>query len=222
VIFRDKLKELMKQAKLSQRSFASKYSIPTQTVEQWCAGTRTPPVYVQGFVVRELEREIRNQNVWNNENPVEKSSYINEDAPKFYFPSDFSASRGSLFMLDLFCGAGGFSVGASWAGFTPVFGLDYYMPAIDTWRKHHPQATSCLGDIRQVDPAEIKAKLVEAGVDHINLCTAGIPCQGFSHGNRKRAEEDERNFLFIEFMRYIKVFCDSFRVFNIRRKRTAR
>ena len=36
---------------------------------------------------------------------------------------------------------------------------------------------------------------------HVSVVTAGVPCQGFSLCNRKRHDEDKRNFLFKEFLR---------------------
>ena len=109
-------------------------------------------------------------------------------------------------VIDLFCGAGGFSVGCSWAGFFPVLGIDYLKPAIETWKKKHPHSISCLGDIRQANPMKIKQILDEKGIKHINLITGGVPCQGFSIANRKHNDYDDRNFLFLEYMKFVEVF----------------
>ncbi|MCL1793019.1 MAG: DNA cytosine methyltransferase [Oscillospiraceae bacterium] len=79
-------------------------------------------------------------------NPAEKSAYVQEIEPVFYNIDKLSVPQDSLTMLDLFCGAGGFSVGCSWAGFFPVLGIDYLKPAIETWKKNHPHSISCLGD----------------------------------------------------------------------------
>lgn len=113
-------------------------------------------------------------------------------------------------MIDLFCGAGGFSVGAELAGFHPVLGLDHFEPAMETWELNHPYSIPVLGDIKDINPLDIKRILEEAGVNHINLITGGVPCQGFSLANRKRNANDERNFLFIEYMKYIEVFKPEF------------
>lgn len=109
-------------------------------------------------------------------------------------------------MLDLFCGAGGFSVGASWAGFEPVFGVDHLKPAMETWIANHPSAIGCLGDIRKLDPKTVCAMLKERGVEKITLLTGGVPCQGFTVANRKHNDNDERNFLYLEYMKYVKEF----------------
>ena len=50
--------------------------------------------------------------VWDSSVPVEKSSYLRDDAIKYINLDGFSLQPGKLPMLDLFCGAGGFAVGA--------------------------------------------------------------------------------------------------------------
>ncbi len=145
-------------------------------------------------------------NVWDSNVPVEKSSYLQDEDIEFYNIDNFSHDKSKLTMLDLFCGAGGFSVGCSWAGFESVFGVDHLEPAMKTWVRNHPHAIGCLGDIAKVDPKEIKTMLVQKGIDHINLITGGVPCQGFSIANRKHNDNDERNYLFLEYMKFVQVF----------------
>ncbi|MDR0861620.1 MAG: DNA cytosine methyltransferase [Oscillospiraceae bacterium] len=144
--------------------------------------------------------------IWNRHVPVEKSAYVQETAPVFFNLDGLRVPDGSLTMLDLFCGAGGFSVGCSWAGFFPVFGIDYLEPAITTWKANHPDSICCLGDIRLTDAETIRGLLAERGVGHINLITGGVPCQGFSIANRKHNDLDNRNFLFLEYMKFVDVF----------------
>lgn len=145
-------------------------------------------------------------NVWDRSVPVEKSSYLHDNDVIFINVDGFKLDPSKLVMLDLFCGAGGFSVGASWAGFQSVLGLDHFEPAMETWTFNHPDAIGCLGDIKQTDPEYIKGLLRSKGVNRIHLITGGVPCQGFSRANRKHNDHDERNFLFLEFIRFVKVF----------------
>ncbi|MCL2563199.1 MAG: DNA cytosine methyltransferase [Oscillospiraceae bacterium] len=146
------------------------------------------------------------RDVWDKSAPVEKSAYIQETDLMFFNDKNMSVPENALTMIDLFCGAGGFSVGCSWAGFFPVLGIDYLKPAIQTWGKNHPQSLCCLGDIRQADPHKIKKLLENKRIHHINLITGGVPCQGFSIANRKHNANDDRNFLFLEYMKFVKVF----------------
>lgn len=55
-IFPDKLKEARKAAKLSQQGMADRMLIPKRTIQDWEADKRTPPPYVQRFVLNELEQ----------------------------------------------------------------------------------------------------------------------------------------------------------------------
>lgn len=148
--------------------------------------------------------------VWDSSVPAEKSAYLHDNYVKYINIDGFMADSTKLKMLDLFCGAGGFAVGASWAGFQSVLGIDHFEPAIDTWTHNHPHAIGCLGNIKQIDPEYIKLLLVEKGVDHIDLITGGVPCQGFSRANRKHNDNDERNFLFLEYMRFVRVFLPEY------------
>lgn len=146
------------------------------------------------------------KNIWDISMPVEKSAYLNDDKVQFFNIENFETNPEKLKMLDLFCGAGGFAVGCSWAGFESVFGVDHLEPAMRTWIYNHPHAIGCLGDIKQVHPEDIKEILKSKGIEKIHLITGGVPCQGFSRANRKHNDFDERNFLFLEYMRFVKVF----------------
>ena len=145
-------------------------------------------------------------NVWDKSIPVEKSSYLQSDKVTFYNLKKFKLDPSKLTMLDLFCGAGGFAVGCGWANFQSVFGNDHLEPAMETWSYNHPNSIGCLGDIKKITPKQIKKMLIDKGVKEIDLITGGVPCQGFSIANRKHNDNDERNFLFLEYMKYVKEF----------------
>lgn len=53
--FAEKLKSARKQAALSQQGMADLMLIPKRTIENWEVGERTPPPYVQRFVLNELK-----------------------------------------------------------------------------------------------------------------------------------------------------------------------
>ena len=149
-------------------------------------------------------------NVWDHNVPVEKSSYLQDNEIIYYNIDNFLLEPGKLTMLDLFCGAGGFAVGCSWAGFQSVFGVDHFEPAMETWVHNHPHSIGCLGDIKKVDPRQIHILLKEKGIEKIDLITGGVPCQGFSISNRKHNDNDERNFLFLEYMRFVREFMPDY------------
>lgn len=149
-------------------------------------------------------------NKWDNTVPVEKSSYLRDEDITYLNEDSFMLESGKLTMIDLFCGAGGFAVGCGWAGFQSVLGVDHLEPAMKTWARNHPHGIGCLGDITKLDPEHVKSLLAEKGVHKINLITGGVPCQGFSIANRKHNDNDERNFLFLEYMKFVKVFMPDY------------
>ena len=154
--------------------------------------------------------DTTNRNIWDSSIPVEKSSYLCDNSVEYINVDGFSFDKNGLTMLDLFCGAGGFAVGAAWSGFQSLLGIDHLAPAMNTWTYNHPNSIGCLGDIKKIDPREIKKMLEDKGVYKINLITGGVPCQGFSRANRKHNDNDERNFLFREYMRFVKVFTPDY------------
>lgn len=145
-------------------------------------------------------------NIWHNSIPVEKSSYINENNIIIFNEENFKLEKDKPTMIDLFCGAGGFSVGCELAGFQSVLGTDWFEPALETWKYNHPNAISILGDIKNITADLLVETLKNAGVTKINLITGGVPCQGFSRANRKHNDEDERNYLFRDYMRIAEAF----------------
>ena len=53
--FAEKLKEARALTGLSQQGMADRMLISKRTIEKWETGERTPPEYVQRFVLNELE-----------------------------------------------------------------------------------------------------------------------------------------------------------------------
>ena len=53
--FAQRLKEVRKAAGVSQQAIADRMLIPKRTIEKWETGERTPPDYVQRFVLNELQ-----------------------------------------------------------------------------------------------------------------------------------------------------------------------
>lgn len=88
----------------------------------------------------------------------------------------------TLTVTDLFCGAGGLSLGLCQAGFETVRAIDYWAPAVDTYRTNLGDHVSseCIDDTTVFPDADVIA--------------GGPPCQGFSSAGRREAD-DERNSL---------------------------
>jgi DNA (cytosine-5)-methyltransferase 1 len=106
-------------------------------------------------------------------------------------------SHPSQRLIDLFCGAGGMTLGFSQACFHSVFAIDNDRHAIDTYRLNFGEHAHC-GDIRQIEI-----------FPSAEVVIGGPPCQGFSrlgkqtHG-RPTEESYEGNGLWAEYMRCVE------------------
>ncbi len=105
-------------------------------------------------------------------------------------------------IVDIFSGAGGFSLGARMADFKTVLAVDIDSDITFSFSQNFPLTPLLLKDISKLDPAEI---LREAGLrkGEIDGVIGGPPCQGFSFIG-KRNPSDERNQLVSDFFRTVK------------------
>ena len=106
--------------------------------------------------------------------------------------------------IDLFAGCGGLSLGLEQAGFKSIWTNEFDQKAAKTYATNFPHATVSTDDIRTVDEAAVRTALnLDKG--QLDLIAGGFPCQGFStYGQRK--EDDERNQLYIDFIRFVSEF----------------
>ena len=99
-------------------------------------------------------------------------------------------------VADLFCGAGGLSLGFEQAGFETALGLDSDPWFTNTYRYNRPWLP---------DEASVTADIVEwvaCGIvpSDIDVVAGGIPCQPFSLANQQRGEADPREDLYRAFL----------------------
>lgn len=109
--------------------------------------------------------------------------------------------------IDLFCGAGGLTLGLKQAGFRVIAGVEINPIAAETFKLNHDDVKLYQMDIREIDPTEI---LKKAGLQpgELDLLAGCPPCQGFSsQGTRNKSitELDPRNDLVFEFLRFIQI-----------------
>lgn len=105
-------------------------------------------------------------------------------------------------IIDLFAGAGGFSLGFKLAGaeITHAFESDKW--AVQTYAHNFPEVTIHHGDVRGFSSSEIR-QVISPPPD---IIIGGPPCQGFSHSNTVHKDpQDPRNSLFIDFLRFVDV-----------------
>ena len=116
-----------------------------------------------------------------------------------------------LKIVDLFCGAGGLSLGFENAGFKIGLANDIDFNSIETFKKNRPDVLSeniFLGDISDF----IKTKNKFLKDTKFSVVIGGPPCQGFSMANRQRLIRDPRNILYKKFIEVINLAKPSFLV----------
>ncbi len=100
----------------------------------------------------------------------------------------------SLKSIDLFCGAGGLSLGLSHAGFEPAMAIECDEDAAQTYSAAFPKVKVLQQRIESLDFRPYRG---------IDLIAGGPPCQPFSSGGKRLAEQDLRDMV-PEFIRAVE------------------
>lgn len=123
-------------------------------------------------------------------------------------------------VLDLFAGAGGFSLGFHWAGFETAVAIDHDAVAVETLQANfsHRGAFALLRDIARLTPQRLEADLQHLNVvSEFDVIIGGPPCQGWSRVGRGKlrslkakrhrgTDSDPRNHLYENFLRMVAHF----------------
>lgn len=105
-------------------------------------------------------------------------------------------------ILDLFCGAGGFSYGMHRnKHFKTVVALDFNDKATYTFKQNMPEADVITGDI--IDEGTRNNIIKKSKEAKVNMIIGGPPCQGFSMKGKKMGLNDSRNYLFLEYLKIV-------------------
>ena len=110
-------------------------------------------------------------------------------------------------VVDLFCGAGGLTLGFKEAeyngyGFKVVAAVDVWKKACETYKANHPEVEVICGDIRE---RWVKERLVEVVGGHVDVVIGGPPCEAFSLAG-KRDPSDPRARLFYDYVEVVSRF----------------
>lgn len=115
-------------------------------------------------------------------------------------------------VVDLFCGAGGLSLGLERAGGTTIVGIDHDEHAIRTHRAHH-LGLSESWDLSDPAVVETIGRIVRE--HEVTLVCGGPPCQPFSRAGRGiirslvdrgvRGQRDERRDLWQSFLEVVRI-----------------
>lgn len=139
------------------------------------------------------------------------------------------APRHTFTSIELFAGAGGFTLGLEEAGFRCLGAIEMDLVASSTFKRNFgdrplnflgPEA----GDVRGISVNAIKRKLRRVGVSELDLLVAGAPCQGFSRVGRAKLNSirsgldaflrDDRNGLYLHAVRILRELRPRFFVFE--------
>ena len=127
-------------------------------------------------------------------------------------------------ILDIFCGAGGLSLGFLFEGFDIVYSSDNNSRAIDTIKTNHNKIHMLKGeqdhhyseveDINNLDARKVRKIFKDRGY-RVQGIIGGPPCQGFSQANRQtRTIDNPNNSLFEQYLRLINDLNPDFIVFE--------
>lgn len=106
---------------------------------------------------------------------------------------------------DLFAGVGGMSEGFRMAGFDVAFAIEYEHDIANAYKLNHPETDVIVNDIAQVDFA-----LLHQAHPDIDVIIGGPPCQGFSQKGKRLSVQDERNFMFLQFVKCVGQFLPKY------------
>lgn len=98
-------------------------------------------------------------------------------------------------VLDLFCGAGGFSRGFIDAGFSVKLGIDIDDMALKTFAMNHEGAVAMHLDLFNLDNVNIIKNFFDDNNIELDVLIGGPPCQGFSLAGPRQID-DSRNVLY--------------------------
>lgn len=121
-----------------------------------------------------------------------------------------SGSRPKPVVLDLFCGAGGMSLGFQMAGYHIGLGVDKE-PLPCRTHAHNFNGRCVQADIEAID--DLTAFIQEHGLERVDVIIGGPPCQGFSRVGRGKLRQvrndptyihDPRNQYYKEFIRFVE------------------
>ena len=101
--------------------------------------------------------------------------------------------------IDLFCGAGGLSVGLEHEGFRPVLAVDHDSASLKTYQFNRPWMPA-----EQIVQDDIRNLIDKNIFPSVPLVVGGPPCQGFSIANKQKKENDDRNELYKFYVQAVK------------------
>ena len=102
-------------------------------------------------------------------------------------------------VVDLFCGAGGLSLGFQQAGFDVLFGSDINGQFGETFSRNHNGARFLEAPVSALRDGVVR-KQTGLARGELDVLVGGPPCQGYSVYNHRRGSDDPRANLFRDYL----------------------
>lgn len=109
-------------------------------------------------------------------------------------------------IVDLYCGCGGFSLGAELAGFRSIAAVDIDPTLQSAYRRNFPGSKAIEGSVAEIDASAWRHFIGRNRPDGV---IGGPPCQGFSWIGKRRID-DPRNSLIHQFYRHVNLLRPKF------------
>jgi len=103
-------------------------------------------------------------------------------------------------VIDLFAGVGGLSLGFKMVGFDIVLANEFDESIAKSYKYNHPETEVIVEDITKISHKDVFTKFKEK----IEVVIGGPPCQGFSQKGQRKSINDDRNYLFKQFVEVVK------------------
>ena len=147
-------------------------------------------MYDMGFIHEQVRKVLSKTKI--NDDSVDKGK-LERELVQYYADKfeSFTPEHFQVDFIDLFCGAGGLSVGLEQEGFCPIIAVDKDSSALLTYQFNRPwmaEENLIHDDIRELVGRDI--------FPHVPVIVGGPPCQGFSVVNKHKKYNDERNALY--------------------------
>jgi len=110
-----------------------------------------------------------------------------------------------LKVLDLFSGVWWLSFWFEKAGFEISWAIEFDKMIWESMKKNHKNTKVFIWDIREITPEFVKKEIW-----NVDIIVWWPPCQWFSLKGKRLWLNDERNFLFKEYIKYVKYFKPKF------------
>jgi len=109
-------------------------------------------------------------------------------------------------LVDLYCGCGGFSLGAELAGFRSLAAIDIDPTLQSAYGRNFPASRAIQASVAELDAPDWRVLI---GNKRPDVVIGGPPCQGFSSIGR-RLKDDPRNSLVHHFYRQVSILRPKF------------